>query len=1810
MFCRDVRIGRILKSVAGIYSSGPWWISEPSEGGGTSTNRFAGIRVLFRADCPDTLWMLLLGGSHFFLLGKIKCEVVLPGVAEVSFLELVEALDSILSEREAGSATEPSVHLKLSRGSLLLSGCNKRVTNYHSGYQAPLVRRIDCVKKMFDTAPVVWVDVAARDFSSLCTVLSKVVDTKAVPKVLGYTHFRFLPGSGRIEVTACGGDLSRLIKVWCPVGDNGSEGGESGGVAAAKARTSNIALTALVSPQAIRSLRSLFAEGSFQMGFIGALSRYDTVGTGELVGAVGPERAVFFRGKIGLGDVGRAIVLEGDRKDGEENDKGRKRKTAGRGGPVGLTGSAGDGSGECEVFIRYAWSYDLVYPRGVLDIASWGQSIVAPFIASVAGQEKEAGNGNGNENGVGAVGVACLARSKIQEISSMLRSVVSLENTDVVVVSQLPGMLSFSVGGGGTVVEVPLNAGACDTNVRKGLFHKPYLKAGLEILAKQTTRPDKSMVCLATDGSLLMFNASMFYMLKPLILEAPRKNGVHQVGLGSSGEPMICTQSRFDPGLRWMLPKESGVVHDRVGQFIGRYLYFGNKKYQEELDFLLSQVLRVIGSGKLRALAVDLETTSLDPMLGEIVLISLSWDGTHSIVIAPAVMGMDVVLKVLECPLIGHNLKFDAKWIRYHYGIPVTMYFDTLVGSRMRYTGMLDGGHSLVNLADKVLGIWIGKDVREEFVQKGTGRTRGDGGGSGSSGGRGDFLVGEGYLEDRHVKYSALDAMATMRLANVLEDELRKLSIWGLWESIERPTLQYLVDTELKGIPIDPTFLAERRVKLGNSLADIDERVLPDICARLGLEGTVNLRSPAQVLNALHHLGLSVTSTDEGGLREILNQLRLEQLEPRRRKGNALGSKLKCPAQVAIEFLETLLLYRAYSKELTTYIDGWTKKAMMGHPGGAREESRYDNRNDDNRGVIEGKGEEGKGTGTGEEEGEEISPFGSPYPAGYQPSVREDAEGDRGVEFPSYLPIELLKCVGDHGRRKEGAAGRSSSELSTSSCRPLFLPRTDPPPYSTGLYEAGPGMDQGLEAVGRLYLYPDFDAYGAVTGRLSSRNPNMQNVPLELRGAVTAEPGCKIITVDMDQIEIRAMAAYAKEPTLTRIFNERRTAYNVLLPIALKDRISVKKKASEILLSPDRYSHEIVQAAAVYQRLDIHRIVASDIYGVTSEEVTESQRSVGKCVTLDTLIVSSNGPFRLGQLFSRRVERRGFASPRRGVTTTIVSDSNSDSHGLVTRVYFDGIRSGLRLTTFSGRSIVCSSKHMFRAVCDQQAYAWVRADRLREGNWVFTRRGWFEKYEGLRCIAKPEAFMSGVYAIAGKIPRRKLCRLLSSHDLSPPYDLTDLEIDPDGLADPQCGISTWDAESLRSFFEGLIYVGLGLFPSCSSSHSLVFSVPSYELARCIQLVLDSLWINSTISPVGSRHLVRLGRVSTDLLKRFVQTGCVPTEELVPLWYKLMTALRASGLMISVNDQRLREIGSDDITKPGVLLSVFPELSGIIGTADSGPSLVSDLIDLYDQGVVPERVRTIKKVGRVGLGDVQCQPGHTVIYNGFVSHNTIEYAILYGAGPRTLRETLLKDGLEVTEGKCAELMARFEERYPRIKLLRSVVYREIDRQRRAGFYSPAPPAYGSSDGSRLRAAWGVDIRVVNEPLAEKGVSTVAVSTLCGRTRFFWLPVDSSADSMRKVMDAQREAFNFLMQGSCATAAKLAIARLGMEFTKYGPSGPRILYSVHDELVIQCPDHLVDEVLELTQRVLTESAEDALDNRIPVEVSFTVGDRWGK
>jgi DNA polymerase-1 len=128
-----------------------------------------------------------------------------------------------------------------------------------------------------------------------------------------------------------------------------------------------------------------------------------------------------------------------------------------------------------------------------------------------------------------------------------------------------------------------------------------------------------------------------------------------------------------------------------------------------------------------------------------------------------------------------------------------------------------------------------------------------------------------------------------------------------------------------------------------------------------------------------------------------------------------------------------------------------------------------------------------------------------------------------------------------------------------------------------------------------------FNQAVAATGRLSSADPNLQNIPIrtelgrEIRRAFVAAPGCVLISADYSQIELRVLAHLAGEEALIEAFRSGedihdRTALKVFGPASGLDPHELRRRA------------KIINYALLYGKTAF--TLAKDI-GVTKEAAQE-----------------------------------------------------------------------------------------------------------------------------------------------------------------------------------------------------------------------------------------------------------------------------------------------------------------------------------------------------------------------------------------------------------------------------------------------------------------------------------------------------------------------------------------------------------------------------------------------------------------------------
>lgn len=110
----------------------------------------------------------------------------------------------------------------------------------------------------------------------------------------------------------------------------------------------------------------------------------------------------------------------------------------------------------------------------------------------------------------------------------------------------------------------------------------------------------------------------------------------------------------------------------------------------------------------------------------------------------------------------------------------------------------------------------------------------------------------------------------------------------------------------------------------------------------------------------------------------------------------------------------------------------------------------------------------------------------------------------------------------------------------------------------------------------------------------------------------------------------------------------------------------------------------------------------------------------------------------------------------------------------------------------------------------------------------------------------------------------------------------------------------------------------------------------------------------------------------------------------------------------------------------------------------------------------------------------------------------------------------------------------------------------------------------------------------------------ITTLLGRKRR--VPaLNSRNDKIR--MGAERQVFNSLIQGGAGDILKLAMIRLDAIL----PPEAKIVMTVHDEIVVSCPEEIAEEVARLMTEAMTGEGIQKLV-RVPLKIELNIVDRW--
>ena len=225
------------------------------------------------------------------------------------------------------------------------------------------------------------------------------------------------------------------------------------------------------------------------------------------------------------------------------------------------------------------------------------------------------------------------------------------------------------------------------------------------------------------------------------------------------------------------------------------------------------------------------------------------------------------------------------------------------------------------------------------------------------------------------------------------------------------------------------------------------------------------------------------------------------------------------------------------------------------------------------------------------------------------------------------------------------------------------------------------------------HIHTSFNQTVTATGRLSSSDPNLQNIPIrgedgkEIRKAFVPEPGCLFFSADYSQIELRVMAHLSNDQEMIRVFNEGKDLHAATAANIYKKPI--EKVTRDERTKSKRANFGIIYGITVFglaERLSISRDEAKQLidgYFTTFPEVHDYMEKAKQTARQKGYVTTLYGRRRyLPDINSQNATVRGFAernainAPIQGTAADIIKVAMIRIHN---RFKAEGIRSKMIL---------------------------------------------------------------------------------------------------------------------------------------------------------------------------------------------------------------------------------------------------------------------------------------------------------------------------------------------------------------------------------------------------------------------------------------------------------------------------------------------------------------------------------------------------
>jgi DNA polymerase-1 len=234
-----------------------------------------------------------------------------------------------------------------------------------------------------------------------------------------------------------------------------------------------------------------------------------------------------------------------------------------------------------------------------------------------------------------------------------------------------------------------------------------------------------------------------------------------------------------------------------------------------------------------KAVVVDVESTSTDPMAAHLVGIAFSANegagyyvpvghtGSKSnLDLAAVAERVGPLLRDPHTPKIAHNANYDMTVLAEHGMDVAPVSCDTMIAEWLLNPSSRNLG--LKNLTWTRLGV----EMTPIDALIGSGRNQ---------------ITMDRVPVKRAAPYACADVDMTLRLANLLQPELKEKALWSLFSEVEIPLVPVIVDMQRAGVKLDAEALAEMSRQMGERLGELQGEIEGHVGHAININSTQQL---------------------------------------------------------------------------------------------------------------------------------------------------------------------------------------------------------------------------------------------------------------------------------------------------------------------------------------------------------------------------------------------------------------------------------------------------------------------------------------------------------------------------------------------------------------------------------------------------------------------------------------------------------------------------------------------------------------------------------------------------------------------------------------------------------------------------------------------------------------------------------------------------------------------------------------------------------------------------------------------------------